>query len=207
MYQQRGNILASIPQVTKVLLGINIVVFLLEMISGGMVNRYLALFTINTGLFKPYQIITHMFAHANFSHLFMNMFGLYMFGRTLEQVLGGKKFFALYFISGLGAAGLQFLIYNLQATPAAMVGASGAIFGILAAFAVMFPNVELMLIFFPVPIKAKYFVLIYGVIELFFGVANFSMDNIAHFAHLGGAIAGFLLTMYWKKNQFNQHLY
>ena len=207
MYQQRGNILAGMPQVTKVLLLINVAVFLLDMVAGGAVKQFLALYTPNTGVFNPYQIVTHMFAHANFSHLFMNMFGLFMFGRALESIYGSKRFFILYFVSGLGAAGLQFLIYILQGDQAAMIGASGAIFGILAAFAFTFPNVELMLLFFPVPIKAKYFIAIYAFIELFFGVANFSTDNIAHFAHLGGAIVGFILVWFWKKNQFKQHMY
>ncbi len=203
MYQQRSNILAGLPQVTKVILVINIAVFLINWVSkDSMVNRLLALYTPNTNAFNPYQIVSHMFAHANLSHLFMNMFGLFMFGRTLESVYGSKKFFILYFVSGLGAAGLQLTMYIMQGEPAAMIGASGAIFGILAAFALTFPNVELMLIFLPIPIKAKYFVAIYAFIELVYGVGNFKVDNIAHFAHLGGAIAGFLLTLYWKKNQF-----
>jgi membrane associated rhomboid family serine protease len=206
MYQ-RGNILSSLPQVTKVLLVINILVFLVDMVSGRIVANLFALYTYSTGGFRPFQIITHMFVHANFGHLFMNMFGLFLFGRTIEAVLGSKKMFILYFVSGLGAAGLQFLIFYFQGTSTLMVGASGAIMGILGAFALMFPNVELMLIFLPIPIKAKYFVPIFMVLELFLGVANFSFDNIAHFAHLGGAIAGFILAWYWKKNQFSNHMY
>jgi rhomboid-like protein len=143
-----------------------------------------------------------MFLHGGIGHLFFNMFGLFMFGRVLESVLGGKKFFILYFVSGLGAAALQLFIYYIQGAPAIMIGASGAVLGVLAAFAVMFPNVELMIIFLPIPIKAKYLVPIYAVFELFFGIANFKGDNIAHFAHLGGAIVGFILVMIWKKNQF-----
>ena len=143
-----------------------------------------------------------MFLHGGLGHIFFNMFGLFMFGRVLESVLGSRKFFVLYFLSGLGAAALQLFVYYLQDSPAIMIGASGAVLGILAAFAVMFPNVELMIIFLPIPIKAKYLVPIYAVLELFFGIANFKADNIAHFAHLGGAIVGFILVMIWKKNQF-----
>ena len=207
MFKSRGNILANIPRVTKVLLIANIAVFLLDNVTGHVIRNFLAMYTIHSGHFQPYQVITHMFLHGSFNHLFMNMFGLFMFGKSLEMVLGEKKFFTLYFVSGLGAAGLQLLIYYLQEVPSGVVGASGAIFGILAAFAVMFPNVEMMIIFLPIPIKAKYFLPIYAVIELFFGVANFQFDNVAHFAHLGGAIAGLILVLYWKKTQFRNHMY
>ncbi len=203
MYQQRRNILADIPQVTKILLIINVAVFLVNMVSHGYVNYFLTLWTPDTGRFSPYQIVTHMFAHGNFPHLLFNMFfGLYMFGRNMETYFGSKRFFTLYFVSGLVAAGLQLLIYSLQGTPGGMLGASGAIFGILAAFAMTFPNVELMIIFFPVPIKAKYLIAGVAAYELFAGLGSFKMDNIAHFAHIGGAIGGFLLAWYWKKNQF-----
>ena len=110
--------------------------------------------------------------------------------------------FILYFVSGFGAAGLQLLVNYLMHITAPMIGASGAIFGLLAAFALLFPNVELMLIFLPIPIKAKYFVPAYAIITLVLGVSHIRGDNIAHFAHLGGAIFGFLIALYWKKNQF-----
>lgn len=200
----RGNFLASIPQVTKILLVINVLVFLVNMVSGGIVNRYFALYSFNTGAFSPYQLITHMFAHGGFGHLFFNMFGVYMFGRAIEMHIGSKRFFILYFVSGLGAAALQLIIYHTMGDVAAMVGASGALFGILAAFALYFPNVPLMLIFLPIPIKAKYFVAIYAGFELFSGISAIGGGSqIAHFAHLGGAIVGFILVKIWKKNQFN----
>lgn len=208
---RRGNFLSNIPQVTRFILIANVVVFILNFVTHGVVNYYLKLNSFHLHFVQPgenfeaYQLITHMFAHANLGHIFFNMFGLYIFGRVLEQVIGSKKFFILYFVSGLGAAGLQLLVYYLQVTPAAMIGASGAVFGVLAAFAVMFPNVELMLLFLPIPIKAKYFVPIYAVLELVFGTVNFSTSNIAHFAHVGGAIFGFILAWYWKKNQFRQY--
>lgn len=201
-YSRGGNVFAALPAVTKVILIINIAIFILNWFTKDLIGSYFALYSIHTGIFQPYQVVTHMFMHAGLGHLFFNMFGLFMFGRVLESVLGSKKFFILYFLSGFGAAGLQLLIFYIQNAAVPMVGASGAVLGILAAFAVMFPNVELMIIFLPIPIKAKYLVPIYAVFELFFGIANFKGDNIAHFAHLGGAIVGFILVMIWKKNQF-----
>ena len=195
----------NLPRVVKNLVIINVIVFLVDYILRSRnyeITYWLRLYSLNSGFFRPYQLITHMFMHANFMHLFFNMFGLVIFGKVLETVWGSKRMFILYFVSGLGAAGLQLLVYYLLNVNGAMLGASGAIFGLLASFAYLFPNVELMLIFLPIPIKAKYFVPIYAVMELFFGVANFSGDNIAHFAHLGGAIFGFFLAVYWKKNQF-----
>jgi membrane associated rhomboid family serine protease len=197
-----GNFLTAIPPVTRVILLINIILFVLDQLTGRAFAYYLALYSFNMPNFRPFQIVTHMFLHANLGHIFFNMFGLYIFGRVLESVLGSKRFFILYFASGIGAALLQLTIYYYQHAPAIMIGASGAIFGVLAAFAVMFPNVELMIIFLPIPIKAKYLVPIYAVLELFFGIASFKSDNIAHFAHLGGAIVGFILILFWKRNQF-----
>ena len=202
MYSRGGNFLTGLPAVTKVILISNVAIYIIDWLTQHIILRYLALYSLQTNAFEPYQMVTHMFLHGGIGHLFFNMFGLYMFGRVLESVLGGKKFFILYFLSGIGAAVLQLLIYYFQGAPAIMIGASGAVLGILAAFAVMFPNVELMIIFLPIPIKAKYLVPIYAVFELFFGIANFKGDNIAHFAHLGGAIVGFILVMIWKKNQF-----
>ena len=203
-YNRGGGFLAALPPVTKVILLINVVIFLIDYFTGGVISHYLALYSFNTGAFKPYQLVTHMFMHAGFGHIFFNMFALFMFGRVLESVLGSKKFFILYFLSGLGAAALQLLIYYLQNEQAAMIGASGAVFGILIAFAMMFPNVELMIIFLPIPIKAKYLIPMYAVLELFFGITNFQA-SIAHFAHLGGAIVGFILIKIWKRNQFQQY--
>lgn len=206
-YQQRGGFLQNIPQVTRVLLIANIAVFLLVYVGGKpghAIGNYLALYSLNTGYFKPYQLITHMFMHGGFMHIFFNMyFGLFMFGRFLEQTMGPKRFFILYFVSGLGAAGLQLLVYYLTGTNGAMVGASGAIMGIFAAFAVYYPNTELMLLFIPVPIKAKYMLPGMVVLSLVLGLAD--AGRVAHFAHLGGAVVGFLLTFFWKKNQFRQY--
>lgn len=169
--------------------------------------------------FIPYQLFTHLFAHGGLGHIFFNMFALYTFGRVLENFWGPKKFLLFYFISGLGAAAchlaiqyyrcdglLQALLANNEVLVgkyagalAPAIGASGAIMGLLAAFAYLFPNTELYIMFIPVPVKAKWAVLLMGFIDLFGGVANFKGDNIAHFAHLGGAITGFLLVYFWNK--------
>jgi|SRR5688572_26517905 membrane associated rhomboid family serine protease len=173
-------------------------------------------------LFKPYQLVTHMFAHSPISpfHIIFNMFGLWMFGRILENVWGPKRFLLFYFACGLGSAALHLLIKYIGATHllnevsanpmlltqatvdrtlAGAVGASGAIMGIFAAFAYLFPNTELYIMLIPVPVKAKWAVLGLAAIDLFGGVAQVSGDNIAHFAHLGGAITGFILVLIWNK--------
>ena len=204
-----GGFLASIPPVTKFILIANVALYIVNYLTKGLLFAYMGLYSFDAHYnavqtFKSYQLITHLFAHGSIGHIFFNMFGLYLFGRVLENAIGSQRFFILYFASGLGAAFLQLLVYHLQGEPAIMIGASGAIFGILAGFAVMFPNVELMLIFLPVPIKAKYFVPIYALIELISGVAGFKFDNIAHFAHLGGAIVGFILIMLWK-NKYQRY--
>lgn len=198
--------------------------------------------------FGFWQPLTSMFMHGSFSHILFNMFGLYMFGSTLEQFWGGKKFLFFYISCGLGAAlvhqGVSYYefqsaynsliemgasedvlkdilmepAYNYEnsttqsmsnAYKTVVVGASGAIYGILVAFAFMFPNVELMLLFLPIPIKAKYFVPIILLIDLFSGINGNSIfgvsTGIAHFAHLGGAFTGFLMMRYWRKNDFNSH--
>jgi membrane associated rhomboid family serine protease len=159
--------------------------------------------------FKPWQVLTYMFMHGSMGHLFSNMFGLFIFGSTLETFMGSKKFVIYYIITGVGAAVLNSMLntyemsqlladsepYWRQAmTP--MVGASGAIFGILVAFGVLFPNVELMLLFFPVPIKAKYFVILYGLYELYAGTAGLQ-EGVAHFAHIGGLITGLVLLKFF----------
>lgn len=171
--------------------------------------------------FYPYQIATHMFAHSPqmIFHIVFNMFALWMFGRILENVWGPKRFLLFYLVCGVGAAACHLAIQYfrceqlLQAVvtdnPAAAkmigavapaLGASGAIMGIFAAFAYLFPNTELYIMFIPVPVKAKWAVLGLTAIDLFGGVASFSGDNIAHFAHLGGAITGFILVFIWNKS-------
>ena len=218
-YYNRNNIFSNLPQVTRTLLILNILFFVLNFLTtlmpqfynyrpyGGFINAHLSLKSLHSGLFRPYQLVTHMFLHGGIFHLFFNMyFGLFMFGRILENALDSKKFFILYFLSGLGAAGLQLLAqYLMGAKGGFMVGASGAIFGVVAAFATIYPNVEMQIIFIPIPIKAKYLVPGIIVISLFIGLRNINAFNIAHFAHVGGAVIGYLVTKFWKKNDFRQY--
>lgn len=167
----------------------------------------LAMFFPSSDYFKPYQIVTHMFMHSGIVHIFFNMFVLFMFGPPLEALWGPKRFLFFYFFAGFGALLLHLVVKYLEmefmgASPleinVPMLGASGAIFGLLIGFGMMFPETRLMLLFPPIPIKAKYFVLIIAALELFLGVSRMSA-GIAHFAHLGGALFGFLLIWYWSK--------
>ena len=211
--------------VVKNLLIINVIMFVIMYIAEGRgipLQGMLVMWYFDCEFFRPYQIVSHMFMHGGLMHLFFNMFALYMFGTALESVWGPKRFLIFYFVTGLGAAalhmGAQALeIYLLTDSITVdnpfvseavkniyysrVVGASGAVFGLLLGFAMLFPNTELMIIFIPIPIKAKYFVIFYGIGTLFFGVADFSWDNIAHFAHLGGMLFGYLLIIYWRKRR------
>ena len=175
MNQTNSGFLSSIPTVTKNIIIINLLMWVasltLPKVGIDLVDL-LGLHIPGAKDFKLYQIFTYMFMHdtRSFTHVFFNMFAVYMFGR--------KSDFLNYFVT---------------------IGASGAVFGILLAFAMLFPNVPLYLMFIPIPIKAKYFVIFYGLAELFMGVASFGGDTVAHFAHLGGMLFGFILIRYWKK--------
>jgi membrane associated rhomboid family serine protease len=172
--------------------------------------------------FKPYQIATHMFSHSpmpNIYHILFNMFALWMFGRVLENVWGQKRFLFFYLACGVGAAtlhlGMQYFrseqllqailandeagVMKLQGAIAPALGASGAIMGVMAAFAYLFPNTKLYIMFLPIPIKAKWAIIGFAALDLFGGVANISGDNLAHFAHLGGALTGFIIVLIWNK--------
>ncbi|HBC79321.1 MAG TPA: rhomboid family intramembrane serine protease [Bacteroidales bacterium] len=237
-----GRGLMALPPVVKNLILINVFMliadFTAKSVFGVDLTAVLGLYFPKSDQFMPLQIITHMFMHANFMHLFFNMFALYMFGGILENVWGPKRFLIYYLVCGLGAAlvhetvimfeynklintvspdNLQIVIDNgakvlnegkqyadvtmrdlqmLLNTPT--VGASGAIFGVLLAFGVLFPNTQLMLLFPPIPIKAKYFVIGYGAIELYLALTQ-PGSNIAHAAHLGGMLFGYILIRYWRK--------
>ena len=263
-----------LPSVVKNLLIINGLVFIttyvLQNTIGIDLNNYFALYFPGSESFKPHQLITHLFMHGNFFHLFSNMLALWMFGATLENFWGPKRFFIFYFVTGLGAAFLHTAIqyaeivplqnaisdYLSNPTPASFeaftfqhvpsnfkpvfvqlvdawnanpnsisikdntitiakelanirinvptVGASGAVFGLLLAFGMLFPN-TLIYIYFFFPLKAKYFVALYGAFELYSGIQNNPSDNVAHFAHLGGMLFGYILIKYWQKNQFRQY--
>lgn len=216
---------SSIMPVTKHLLIINVIVWLATIVFGraGIIDleRYLGLHFWLGSDFNPAQLFTYMFMHdtSGFAHIFFNMFSLWMFGSLIEKVLGSKRYLFYYISCGLGAALVQELVwqlswqdmynsisvqypgfpadkfYNLLVT----VGASGAVFGILLAFGMIFPNMSMYIIPFPFPIKAKWVVLGYGAIELFFGISH-TMNGVAHYAHLGGMIAGILMILYWKHN-------
>ena len=201
-----------ITDVVKQLLIINVIMFVFtQMITPG-IKDALAMYHPASPYFKPWQIVTHMFMHANFNHLLFNMFGLYMFGSALEAYLGPKRFLTFYLLCGFGALTLYIGVlhwelsgfspqqyeYYLQYSRG-MVGASGAVFGLLAGYGMVYPNSRIMLLIPPIPMKAKYFVMIYAAIELFFGVSNLN-PGVAHFAHLGGALFGALIILYWRKS-------
>lgn len=239
-----------IPPITKNLLIINGLFFLAKFIfaeRGIDLSSILGAFYPESVNFKGWQIATHMFMHGNFTHILFNMFALWMFGSTVEQTIGQKKFLILYFVAGLGS----FVLFNftnylqiesLKETVAAsgfnvqellanytqldinlghpryyprnateqaaelidfyrtpMVGASGAIYGLLVGFAVLYPNAKLALLFFPVPVAAKYFIPVMIALEFFLAIQNYAWNPVAHFAHIGGAIIGFILMRQWKK--------
>ena len=215
-----------LPTVVKNLLIINVLMFLttvtLERFNIGLTD-ILGLHFFKASDFRIYQFVTYMFMHANFAHLFFNMFALWMFGNTLENVWGSQRFLLYYMVCGLGAGLCQELVQYIQYTTQladyatvntggqiitmdaylnmmTTVGASGAIYGLLLAFAMMFPDSRIYLYFF-IPIKAKWFVIGYAVLELISGLGG--GDNVAHFAHLGGMLFGLILILYWKKHGMN----
>lgn len=223
----------NLPPVTKNLLIINVLCFFGYQVAkryGIDLNDTLGLHFFLASDFNLAQLVTYMFMHANLQHIFFNMFAVWMFGRTLEQVLGPKRFLMYYMVCGIGAGLVQELVQYIQyvmelshydgvntglgVIPMAeflnmmtTVGASGAVYGILLAFGMLFPESKMFVFPIPFPIKAKFFVIGYAVIELFAGFGS-SGDGIAHFAHLGGMIFGFLLIMYWrKKNRNNGQFY
>jgi membrane associated rhomboid family serine protease len=194
------------PEVTKNLIIINVLFAIATELIHPEWKYLLGLHLIGTPDFRPWQIVTHMFIHFGWMHLLFNMVTLYMFGAKLEQSWGAKRFLNFYLICGLGSAVLSSAIsyYQLQhgmldALPLS-AGASGAIFGLLVAFAMYWPDTELYIMLIPVPVKAKYAVIFFAFLELSLGIANFSWDNLGHWAHLGGALFGFILVKYWNKN-------
>jgi membrane associated rhomboid family serine protease len=260
MSSMTGPFGGSIPPVVKNLLIINGLLFLLKMSLGTdamgrpILDGLLGMHYVGSPLFKPWQVVTHMFMHADLGHLFFNMFALFMFGGPVERTFGSKRFLNYYLITGFGAVALHTGVnaievrqnqadlaaygvalsavdlavtestYDVQSADQelqaivrssgapyevvtkvffdrimVMIGASGAVFGVLLAFGMLFPNAQLFLLFPPIPIKAKYFVIGYGVLELISGLSRNPDSNIAHFAHLGGMLFGFLLIKHWRK--------
>jgi membrane associated rhomboid family serine protease len=231
----------GMPPIVKNLIFLNVIMLLATYAAGSVfeidLNRLLGIYFVKSDQFRPFQIITHMFMHGGFTHIFFNMFALYMFGQVLEQVWGPKRFLVYYLVTGLGAMviheavmGFQYLrimnvispldlqevldnggtylmqgkgyvdpvmkeLQSILYTPT--VGASGAVFGVLLAFGVLFPNTQLMLLFPPIPIRAKYFVMIYGGIELYLAIKQ-PGSQVAHAAHLGGMLFGYILIRIWR---------
>lgn len=182
------------PPAVKHLLIINVLVFVATFTPGigRILQHYGPLYPVGSGNFYIWQLVTYMFMHAGFAHIFFNMFALWMFGQSVENFWGTRRFTIYYFLTGIGAA----LLHMAIGVSAPTLGASGAVYGILLAFGMMFPNRIIMFIFPPIPIKAKYFVAIFGAIELFSGISR-TNSGIAHFAHLGGMLVGFILIKYW----------
>ena len=216
-YQEnRRGPFSNIPKVTKNLILINIVVFVATLVNENFMIRVFGLFYPSSIFFRWWQPVTHMFMHGGFWHIFFNMYTLFIFGVVVERIIGSKKFLLFYFICGLGAAGLQMFtqylemqsflasdsqaamqgIIALKSTPT--VGASGAIYGVLIGYAMLFPESRMTLLFPPVTLSAKWMVVIFAAIELFTGVAGWA-DGIAHFAHLGGMLIGWLMIRWWKR--------
>ncbi|WP_268034293.1 rhomboid family intramembrane serine protease [Algoriphagus sp. PAP.12] len=256
----------NITPVVQNLLLINVVLFIVSAFIFPSLNQWFALYYINSQYFKPFQFLTYMFMHADFWHLFSNMFGLLIFGPLLEQFLGPKKLLTLWMLCGVGSGvlysgytafrmnQLEAKVEAFQANPdpevfnrivtqnrgyfesavydfiddysrnpndqvkidrasqtldaimtiqsnVPMVGASGALFGVLIAFAMLFPNTQLFLLFPPMPVKAKYLVLFYGLYTIYNVLVNNPLDNVAHFAHLSGLVIGGILVYKWKKDR------
>ena len=185
-----------------------IIMFALTLLAENFMLEKFALFYFNSPFFKPYQLISYIFMHGGFMHILFNMYSLYIFGSVLESVWGGKKFFIYYMVTGIGAALFHLFITYLRiesgvldpylASIIPMVGASGAIYGLLLAYGVLFPNNVLTLFFPPVSLKAKYMVFVFGGLEFLLGLGG-SGDGVAHFAHLGGMLFGFVILMIWKR--------
>jgi len=208
-----ASFLDNIPTATKHILIINVIMFLATLVNEDFMVRTFALFYPASPLFHIWQWVTHMFMHGGLWHILFNMYALFIFGSVLERALGTRRFLIFYFICGLGAmllhTGVEYLeaqrylslgldgaYIRLLRTPT--LGASGAIYGVLMGFAMLYPNAILTLIFPPIPLKAKWWILIFAAIELFTGITG-TADGVAHFAHLGGMIFGFLLIFFWRR--------
>jgi membrane associated rhomboid family serine protease len=186
----------ALPPVTQALLLINVALFCLDQFLGNWFTQLFALWPLGNG-FLPWQVVSYAFLHGSFGHLFFNMLGLWMFGAELERIWGPPRFMQFYAASVLTAAATQLLVTALLGSLAPTVGASGGLFGLLLAYGMMFPNRTIMPLFPPIPMKAKVFVAIYGGLELFLGVTG-TASGVAHFAHLGGMLGGYLMIRYWR---------
>ena len=201
-YGQR-RFLGNAPTATRNIIIINIVVFAAtwlgeRVLHSDVMGRLFALYPIQSHYFHWWQFITYMYMHGGFWHILFNMYTLYIFGCVVENIIGTRKFITFYTICGVGAAALHLLVQSLTNDFAPTVGASGSIYGVLIAFAILFPESRLTLLFPPVTLSAKWMVIICAIIELTTGLTGASA-NVAHFAHLGGMLIGWLLILFWKK--------
>ena len=194
----------SMPPATRTLLVLNVAIFALQFVMGPFLLRWFALWppasTQFPGApgFEVWQLLTYGFLHGGLTHLFFNMFALYMFGGEIERLFGTRRFVTYYLVCVVGAAIAQLVVIsNIDSRPVPTVGASGGVFGLLLAFGMAFPQRRIMLLFPPIPMPAWLFVTLYGLLELYLGVTGTS-QGVAHFAHLGGMVAGFILLLRWR---------
>jgi membrane associated rhomboid family serine protease len=200
IYNLRPRGTGAIPNVIFALLVANGLMFVLQNISPNFLLINFALWPLGPSQspFAPWQLLTYGFLHGDLTHIFFNMFGLWMFGRELEHMMGSQRFLVYFLTCVVGAGIVQLIVAGMQGGIYPTVGASGGVFGILLAYGLTFPNRMVMLIFPPIPMKAKYFVLFYGLLELYLGVSG-GAPGVANFAHLGGMLFGFLLLRHWAR--------
>jgi membrane associated rhomboid family serine protease len=198
---------SSMPPVTRTLLVLNVAIFALQYVMGPFLLRWFALWPPASAQFpgapgfEVWQLLTYGFLHGGLTHLFFNMFALYMFGGEIERLFGARRFLTYYLVCVVGAALAQLVVIsNIDSRPVPTVGASGGVFGLLLAFGMAFPQRRIMLLFPPIPMPAWLFVTLYGLLELYLGVTG-SGQGVAHFAHLGGMVAGFILLLRWRGNR------
>lgn len=193
---------SSIPNVIFALLIANGLVFALQQVNAEFMFINFALWpaTDPRSPFMPWQLLTYGFLHGNTTHIFFNMFGLWMFGRDIEQFMGSQRFLIYFLVCVVGAGIVQLIVAGMQGGLYPTVGASGGVFGILLAYGLTFPNRIVVPLFPPIPMRAITFVFIYGLLELYLGVSG-GAPGVANFAHLGGMLFGFLLIQYWRRGR------
>ena len=215
----RRGFMSDVPTVTKNLIIINVLIFVATLVNENFMTATFALFYPTSPYFHWWQIVTHMFMHGGFWHIFFNMYTLFIFGCVVERIIGPKKFLLFYFVCGFGAVALHFGVQYFQmqsfmnsaalgsATAYAQVnalkmtptvGASGAIYGVLLGYAMLFPESKMTLLFPPITLSAKWMVVVFAAIELLTGVTGW-VSGVAHFAHLGGMLIGWLMILWWRK--------
>jgi len=185
------------PPLTQALIITNVVVFMLQQLFGRAFTQMFALWPLSSGWFMPWQVVSYAFLHGNLTHIAFNMFGIWMFGRELEGLWGKQRLATFYLASVLMAAALQLLVASTLGIMAPTIGASGGLFGLMLGFAMMFPRRTIVPLIPPIPMPAWLFVTLYGLVELILGVTG-SASGIAHFAHLGGLLGGWLVIVYWR---------